>query len=338
MAHPTRTGDLVVFSAPPYQFDAATPGHADRPLGLLRPARLRARRAGPRHATRTCAPRSSPAGRAIRRGVARGVRSIDLAPTAAFLLGVPAPQHSQGIVRRDLLRTRAQYTPLSIVGLERLPRPARADHALLDGLNVTFGGAPQLATLFDEEAAALPGPDAAAGGRRQRRRLAAQLGPARRHAGHRRGERVGARRDEPRQPRVRLRRRAAARAPGARRLPVPLGQHRRGGHGRGAGLAGRLDRARRERRARRRDRRHGAHHAGARARRRDRGPRLPRRGGAHPRRGGAPARGGRAGAGRGHPRGRRARRQRGRRPARRSRGRGRSSASWRRCRTRRSTS
>ena len=26
MAHPTRTGDLVVFSFPPYQFDAATPG------------------------------------------------------------------------------------------------------------------------------------------------------------------------------------------------------------------------------------------------------------------------------------------------------------------------
>ena len=26
MAHPTRTGDLVVFASPPYQFDAATPG------------------------------------------------------------------------------------------------------------------------------------------------------------------------------------------------------------------------------------------------------------------------------------------------------------------------
>ena len=26
MAHPTRTGDLVVFSSPPYQWDAATPG------------------------------------------------------------------------------------------------------------------------------------------------------------------------------------------------------------------------------------------------------------------------------------------------------------------------
>ena len=26
MAHPTRTGDLVAFSYPPYQYDAATPG------------------------------------------------------------------------------------------------------------------------------------------------------------------------------------------------------------------------------------------------------------------------------------------------------------------------
>ena len=26
MAHPTRTGDVVAFSYPPYQFDAATPG------------------------------------------------------------------------------------------------------------------------------------------------------------------------------------------------------------------------------------------------------------------------------------------------------------------------
>ena len=48
MAHPTRTGDLVVFSYPPYQFDAATPGTLDRAVALLRPARLRAGRPGPR--------------------------------------------------------------------------------------------------------------------------------------------------------------------------------------------------------------------------------------------------------------------------------------------------
>ena len=47
MAHPTRTGDLVVFAYPPYQFDAETPGHAGRAVALLRPARLCARRPGP---------------------------------------------------------------------------------------------------------------------------------------------------------------------------------------------------------------------------------------------------------------------------------------------------
>jgi Type I phosphodiesterase / nucleotide pyrophosphatase len=40
MASPTRAGDVIAFAYPPYQFDAR------RPFGLLRPARLRARRAG----------------------------------------------------------------------------------------------------------------------------------------------------------------------------------------------------------------------------------------------------------------------------------------------------
>ncbi len=47
MAHPTRTGDLVVFAFPPYQFDAQTPGTLVASVALLRPARLCAGRAGP---------------------------------------------------------------------------------------------------------------------------------------------------------------------------------------------------------------------------------------------------------------------------------------------------
>ena len=47
MAHPTRTGDLVVFSYPPYQFDAAAPGTLVSLVPLLRPARLRPGRPGP---------------------------------------------------------------------------------------------------------------------------------------------------------------------------------------------------------------------------------------------------------------------------------------------------
>ena len=157
MAHPTRTGDLVVFSYPPYQFDAATPGtlialsaffgqHGYVPdvQDLRSNTNMRATfLAG---------------GTRIERGVARNVRSIDLAPTAAFLLGVPAPQHSQGVVRRDILDDGDDVHAGLDRRAERLPRPARPDHD--DDRRArpsTVGGAAQLATMFDEEAAALPG-------------------------------------------------------------------------------------------------------------------------------------------------------------------------------------
>ena len=156
MAHPTRTGDLVVFSAPPYQFDAATPGtliarsaffgqHGYVPdlQDLAANVNMRATFIA--------------GGAAIRRGVVRDVRSIDLAPTAAFLLDVPAPQHSQGVVRRDLIRRGDRYTPLSIIGLNDFHGQLDQTTTRIDGINVTVGGAAQLATMFDEEADALPG-------------------------------------------------------------------------------------------------------------------------------------------------------------------------------------
>jgi 2',3'-cyclic-nucleotide 2'-phosphodiesterase (5'-nucleotidase family) len=157
MAHPTRTGDLVVFSTPPYQFDAATPGtliarsaffgqHGYVPdvQDLKSNTNMRATfLAG---------------GAAIRRGVARNVRIIDLAPTAAFLLDVPSPQHSQGVVRRDVVNQGHRYTPLSIIGLNDFHGQLDQTATLIDNLNANVGGAPQLATMFDEEASALPKP------------------------------------------------------------------------------------------------------------------------------------------------------------------------------------
>lgn len=157
MAHPTRTGDLVVFSAPPYQFDAATPGtqfalsaffgqHGYVPdvQNLKANTNMRATfLAG---------------GSAIDRGEVDDVRSIDLAPTAAFLLGIPAPQHSQGVVRRDLLDDGRDYTPVNIVGLNDFHGQLEPGTTTLDTItNVPAGGAGQLATLFDEERAKLPG-------------------------------------------------------------------------------------------------------------------------------------------------------------------------------------
>ena len=46
-------------------------------------------------------------------GIGRGTvdaRSIDLAPTLAFLLGIPEPQHSQGKVLLDVVRRRQDAT------------------------------------------------------------------------------------------------------------------------------------------------------------------------------------------------------------------------------------
>jgi 2',3'-cyclic-nucleotide 2'-phosphodiesterase (5'-nucleotidase family)/predicted AlkP superfamily phosphohydrolase/phosphomutase len=156
MAHPTRTGDVVAFSYPPYQFDAATPGtlfarsaffgqHGYVPdvQNLAANVNMRATFIG--------------GGGVIRPNVvAKGLRSIDLAPTIAYVLGVPEPQHSQGNVRLDLLRGGEARTVIPMVGLTDFHGQLEQTTMSIDGRNVPVGGAAQLATLFDQEAASLP--------------------------------------------------------------------------------------------------------------------------------------------------------------------------------------
>jgi 2',3'-cyclic-nucleotide 2'-phosphodiesterase (5'-nucleotidase family) len=156
MSNPTRTGDVVAFSYPPYQFDAATPGtlvarsaffgqHGYVPdvQDLDSNTNMRATfLAG---------------GEGIGRGTLTGVRSIDLAPTIAFMLGVPVPQHSQGRVLLEALKKGDRYTPISVIGLTDFHGQLDAGTTPIDGLNVAVGGAGQLASMFDEEAASLPG-------------------------------------------------------------------------------------------------------------------------------------------------------------------------------------
>ncbi len=158
MAHPTRTGDLVVFAYPPYQFDAATPGtlvarsaffgqHGYVPDVQDLDANVNMR------ATFLAG------GSMIQPNVtAEGLRSIDLAPTAAFILGVPEPQHAQGIVRLDLLRGGDELTLIPIVGLTDFHGQLDPTTTSIDGARVSVGGAAKLATLFDEEAAAFANP------------------------------------------------------------------------------------------------------------------------------------------------------------------------------------
>jgi 2',3'-cyclic-nucleotide 2'-phosphodiesterase (5'-nucleotidase family) len=156
MAHPTRTGDLVAFAYPPYQFDAATPGELVAPSHFFGQhgyvPDVRNLRASVNMRATFLAGGS---------GIAKGrvtARSIDLAPTLAFLMRIPEPQHSQGKVLLRVGKRARAYTPVPIVGLNdfhgQLDPTTRAYD---NGLNARVGGGSLLATMFDEELATLPG-------------------------------------------------------------------------------------------------------------------------------------------------------------------------------------
>ncbi|MBI4279521.1 MAG: hypothetical protein HY660_13795, partial [Armatimonadetes bacterium] len=100
--HSTRSGDVIVISRPPYQFDAAPRGQAigDAPFfgqhGFL-PGLVDLRRNINMRVPLLAAGPGIPVGRVV-----RGVRMIDLAPTIAHALGIPAPARAQGRVLVEL--------------------------------------------------------------------------------------------------------------------------------------------------------------------------------------------------------------------------------------------
>jgi 2',3'-cyclic-nucleotide 2'-phosphodiesterase (5'-nucleotidase family)/predicted AlkP superfamily pyrophosphatase or phosphodiesterase len=156
MANPTRTGDVVAFSFPPYQFDAETPGTLVAPShffgqhGYVPDVQNLAANVNMR-ATFLAG------GDKIAKGQVTA-RTIDLAPTLAFLLGIVEPQSSQGKVLLDVLKGGNSYKPVSIVGLNDFHGQLEPTNLTQDGLNVSVGGAAFLATMFDEELASLPKP------------------------------------------------------------------------------------------------------------------------------------------------------------------------------------
>ena len=336
MAHPTRTGDIVVFSAPAVPVRRRHPGHADRPFCILRPARLRTRRAEPRceHQHAGNVHRRWPR---YRQGSGRWNphdrhRADDrLRPwraRAAAESGRGAPRRAEG---GRLTHPGAAARP------QRLPRSARPDDD--DDRRAQRVGRRSRAArdIVRRGCGGLPRRCVAAGGRRQRGRLAGQLRPARGPARDRCGERVGPRCHVVRQPRVRLRRRTAAPTSGARRIPVPRRQHRRRDDRAeprmGAGHRG----LRLRRHPGRRDRHRTVEHPRTRECRRHRRTPVPRRGRDDQDRIGETAQAGCEGAGGADSPGRDDRRQPDRRQGRRRNGTARSSGSPKPSRTRRST-
>ncbi|NUT54792.1 MAG: hypothetical protein HOQ03_02250, partial [Thermoleophilia bacterium] len=149
MAHPTRTGDVVAFAFPPYQYDAETPGTLVAPShffgqhGYVPDVQILSANVNMR-ATFLAG------GEGIAKEQVKA-RTIDLAPTLAFLLGVPVPQHSQGRVLLDVVKGANAYKTVSVVGLNDFHGQLDQTTLSFDGVTATVGGAAQLATMFDEE-------------------------------------------------------------------------------------------------------------------------------------------------------------------------------------------
>ena len=102
--HPNRSGDVVVVLRPPYQSDARHGEPEDRAVALLRAARLPAEHVDLKnninmHATFVM---GGP-GFKDKKNV-KGLRAIDVAPTIAFLMGIPGPQQARGAILYDLVK------------------------------------------------------------------------------------------------------------------------------------------------------------------------------------------------------------------------------------------
>ena len=149
--HPNRSGDVVVVLRPPYQWDAATPGqriafsqffgqHGYLPnlVDLAHNVNM--------HGTFVAA------GAGIRhQNPIAGVRAIDLAPSIAFLMGIPGPQNARGKILYNLFPNPGLLKEVTILDIsdyhgQLIPLAEAADTL---GPTFAIGGSAFLKPWFD---------------------------------------------------------------------------------------------------------------------------------------------------------------------------------------------
>lgn len=115
--HPSRTGDVVVILNPPYQFDSAAPGQAISPSvffgqhGYL-PDLVDLDANINLHGTFLAGGPAFVNGATI-----DGVEAIDVAPTAAYLLGIPGPTSASGSILYDALANGDDLREISLISI-----------------------------------------------------------------------------------------------------------------------------------------------------------------------------------------------------------------------------
>jgi 2',3'-cyclic-nucleotide 2'-phosphodiesterase (5'-nucleotidase family) len=162
--HPSRSGDVVIVTRPPYQFDAATPGQriafsqffgqhgylpnlVDLPHNVNMHATFVASGPGIAHSDTPIA----------------GVRAIDLAPTLAFLLDIPGPQNARGRILYGVTKGSGRYKEITVLDIsdyhgQLVPLAETADNLAAPAVNPAYalGGAAFLKQWFDAYRAEAP--------------------------------------------------------------------------------------------------------------------------------------------------------------------------------------
>ena len=154
--HPNRSGDVVVVTRPPYQWDAPT---ANQKIALSRffgqhgflPDTVDLKNNINMHATFVA---GGPGFKDDKNF--KGVRQIDLAPTVAFMMGIPGPQQARGRILLDAVKHTEDLNEITILDIsdyhgQLIPLSEAADNLSSPGVNASFaiGGAAFLKTYFD---------------------------------------------------------------------------------------------------------------------------------------------------------------------------------------------
>jgi len=155
--HPTRTGDVVAVLVPPYQWDAPTAGTriADSPFygqhGYL-PDVVDLSRNINMHAMFGIYGPSVAGGKRIGKP-----RAIDIAPTAAYALGISPPRYSEGRILTEAFSDgSAALVPIQVLAWGDYHGQLDPVSTTVDGVSVPSGGVAAIGTYWQEQKAQNP--------------------------------------------------------------------------------------------------------------------------------------------------------------------------------------
>jgi 2',3'-cyclic-nucleotide 2'-phosphodiesterase (5'-nucleotidase family)/predicted AlkP superfamily phosphohydrolase/phosphomutase len=162
--HPNRSGDVVVVFRPPYQTDAQTPGQTVAPSQFFGQHGYLPNLVDLAHNVNMRATFIAD-GPSIDQQAPIDVRAIDVAPTIAFVMGIPGPQNARGKILLDLVEGTESLREVTVLDIsdfhgQVVPLAETADTLSGGGASnpsFTIGGSAFLKPWFDAYRVENPG-------------------------------------------------------------------------------------------------------------------------------------------------------------------------------------